>query len=130
MVRFVVRSAELHILHPLRLEPGGPPRDVVFRCRPRDLRTLDGMLAGGTLHLTLYADDSPVALVSFVFTALTPEYNRSLRAPGRRRAVDYASGTAEPYEVYLGNLGLLNETFEQLDDGVSRPARKLCDSIA
>lgn len=101
---FVVRSAELHIHHPLGFTPGDAPRDVVFRCRPRQLRTRDGMLAGGELHLTLYADGSPCASVFFAFAALTPESNHLLRAPGRNRSAGYtpgASAALAPFDASL-----------------------------
>lgn len=53
---FVVRNAELRILHPLPQTPGAPPWNVHFRCTPSDLKTIDGTLAGGRIDLTLHAD--------------------------------------------------------------------------
>lgn len=88
---FVVRSAELQILRPLAQPPGTPPWDVLFRCTPSNLRTVEGALAGGQLDLTLQAESHDVAKVSFAFAALAPELYSSLREPGLRRAREHTA---------------------------------------
>ncbi|MBB1030375.1 hypothetical protein G6027_05640 [Dietzia sp. SLG310A2-38A2] len=106
---FVVRSAELRIVHPLRHEPGDPPWDVILHCHPDDLRTIDGELAGGTLRMTLHANDVAVASISFAFSALAPELYRSLREPGMQRARDHTPATPPRYlPLEPGHLGRKN----------------------
>ena len=93
---FVVRSAELHVHQPLPHTPGAPPWDVHFRCTPSNLRIVDGALAGGQLDLKLQAGDRDVAAIAFTFAALDPEFYRSLREPGMRRAQAYAPAATPP----------------------------------
>lgn len=85
----MVRSAELQILRPLAQTPGAPPWNVLFRCTPSNLRTVDGALAGGQLDLRLQAESYDLAKVSFAFAALAPELYCSLREPGLRRAREH-----------------------------------------
>lgn len=93
---FVVRSAELQILRPLAQPPGAPPWNVLFRCTPSNVRTVDGALAGGQLDLTLQTESDAVAKVSFAFAALAPELYSSLREPGLRRARDHTAVEPPP----------------------------------
>lgn len=121
---FVVRSAELHILQPLRNDPGDPPWDVVFHCRLNDRRTFDEVLAGGTLQMTLHAGGTAVAWISFAFSALAPALYRSLRAPGMRRAQYYSPETPPRYRPFepheLGRKNADNVVVAAPDAGTPR----------
>lgn len=103
---FVVRSAQLRVLRPLPQPPGTPPWDVQFRCTPGNLRFTDDTLTGGQLVLTLHADGSEVASISFDFAALAPGPYRSLREPGMGSARDHTPATPPRYQpLEPGSLG-------------------------